>query len=110
MTVLQPVRRRKAVRLQVDEFQWDDLNESHLSHGFDPVIAEEVRLIAPRFWVNKRSATGTHLMVGPSSTGLFWTVSILRVRGGMWRPITGFPSARWHIERYRVLVMGRPLT
>jgi hypothetical protein len=90
--------------MRVDEFQWDEENEGHQTHGLTYEIAEEVRTGAPLFLRNKKNRTASHLMIGPRRSGEFWTVAILEVGDGMWRPITGFTSTKWQMDRYRVSI------
>ena len=89
-------------KILVEEFEWDERNEEHCGrHDLDPLIAEEVKDGAPKFYPNKPDVTGSHMMIGPDDEGEFWTVILVRVRNGLWRPITGWESGSKEIGLYK---------
>ncbi len=89
--------------LRVDEFEWDEENEGHCApHGVTPLLVDQVKDRAPKFFPNKEGKTGTHMMIGPDRTGRFWTIIVLPAgKAGMWRAITGWPSTNPEISHYR---------
>jgi hypothetical protein len=88
--------------ISVDAFEWDDDNEAECgNHGLSPEIAFEVLIGMARFFLNKPRRTGTHMMIGPDNTGRCWTIPMLKTtKTNVWRPITGYPSAKSEMELY----------
>ncbi len=86
------------------EFEWDEQNEVHCAqHGVTPLIVQEIRDAAPKFFPNAEGKTGTHQMIGPDDNGRHWSVIILHTGfAGRWRAITGWPSTRREIKRYNM--------
>jgi hypothetical protein len=88
--------------IEVFGLNWDDGCESHCArHGLTPLTAEEVKDGRPKIFENVPRKTGTHIMIGPDSTGRCWTI-IIRPAGrrGWWRPITGWPSDKAELRKY----------
>ena len=94
-------------QIDVWQFEWDDENLEHQTHGLTPAIAELVKDNSPEFFRNKPGKTGSHQMIGPDINGRFWTVIILATPyKGRWRPITGWPSDANEIQKYRYARAG----
>jgi hypothetical protein len=87
--------------LEVGELEWDEENEAHSRHGATPGVCASVLSNRPKLFANKANRTGTHMMIGPDGSGRLWTVVLLRLGGGRFRPITGWPSTGKEIQRYR---------
>jgi hypothetical protein len=88
-----------SVRIQVDEFEWDNVNETECKyHGLNYWRMIEIWANRPLYFPNKESddgpaRRGTHIMIGPDYGDRFWGVPIVPTSGyGVWRPITGFPA------------------
>ncbi|MFN0146362.1 MAG: hypothetical protein ACKVT1_07625 [Dehalococcoidia bacterium] len=91
---------------EISGLEFDARNLEHLArHGVDATLVWDVFLGDPKFFeqVQNELRSGTHLMVGPSTTGKHWTIVIVRVddAAGTWRPITGWPSTGREIRRWR---------
>lgn len=90
--------------MDVRGFEFDDRNRAHLARReIDDNLILELFLGEPRFAENPPAPgrSGSHLMIGRSTIGRFWTIVIVQVDDeGTWRPITGWPSTgkeiRWH--------------
>lgn len=79
--------------IAVDEIEWDDRNLTHAArHGVTPTVVREVLDQRPLFRRNLAGRSGDHQMIGPDRSGRFWTVILLDLGVGRWRPITGWPS------------------
>jgi hypothetical protein len=92
----------ESIRLDVEEIEWDAENIEHCAlHKLTPEIVEEVRLGEPRYFLNAEGKTGSHVMIGPIKSGQIWTVILLELGGGKYRPITGWRSENREIRRYR---------
>lgn len=91
-----------ALPLVVEEFEWDERNERHFAERgrLDALTVDEVKDHAPKFYPNKEGMSGSHMMIGPDSTGQHWTVIILDKGVGRWRAITGWISDKKEIELY----------
>ena len=88
--------------MEVDELEWDEANIEHCArHELTPTVAESVRTGAPKLFPNGESKTGSHVMVGPNEPGRYWTVILLDLGNGKYRPITGWPSTNTEIRHYR---------
>lgn len=84
------------------EIEWDERNEGHAAaHGLTPLLVATVAAGAPKLFANKEGRAGTHMMIGLDEGGRFWTVIMLRLGGGRWRPITGWPSTNPEERLYR---------
>jgi hypothetical protein len=80
----------------VEEFEWDDDNLLHCSneHRLGPVKVDQVRDTRCVFFFNHPDRAATHLMIGPDSSGRFWTVAISPSRAaGLWYDHTGYESS-----------------
>ena len=87
-------------------WQFDSGNLTHLArHDLDAALVEEIAAGEPRFVQNapKADRSGSHLMIGPSKSGRYWTVVITKARDVpfTWRAITGWPSTRKEERLYR---------
>ena len=87
-------------------WQFDGGNLPHLArHGLDAALVEEIAAGEPRFVRNipKSDRSGSHLMIGSSVRGRYWTVVITKVDEARftWRAITGWPSTRKEERLYR---------
>ena len=82
--------------IDVREFEWDESNLSHVAeHGVAREDVESVRDNAPRFFANLPNRSGTHVMVGPDSSGRFYYVVMAPgALAGTWRVITAYQYAR----------------
>lgn len=79
--------------IAVDEIEWDDRNLTHAArHGVTPTVVREVLDQRPLFRRNLAGRSGDHRMIGPDRSGRFWTVILLDLGAGRWRPITGWPT------------------
>jgi hypothetical protein len=85
-----------------DEFQWDARNSEHAArHDVTPRLVLEIAANAPRVFPNSGAGrSGSHLMIGPDGGGRLWSIVLLRISDGYWRPITGWPSTNTEIARY----------
>ena len=83
-----------AINLDVRGFEWDEVNEAHLlRHGVRRQNVMDVYFGLPKYFVNFPEREGSHVMVVPSSSGVFFVISIRRTEAdGIWRPITA-----WHV-------------
>jgi hypothetical protein len=91
-----------SLEISVFEFSWDERNERHCArHQVTPVLVEEIKDGAPKFFENDPGKAGTHMMIGPDGSGRFWTI-VIKPSGetGVWRPITGWPSDSAEIRKY----------
>jgi hypothetical protein len=90
---------------EIGALEFDSRNLEHLArHGLDDTTVWDILLGEPAFFeqVLDSSRSGTHLMVGPASTGRHWTVVIVEVEPrGTWRPITGWPSTTKELRQWR---------
>lgn len=83
---------------RVEEFLWDDLNESKVQgHGLSADAVDSI-LEATSFaiFANKRGMRGAYQLVGRDYTGRFITVIIQPTPGDphLWRPVTAWPSKK----------------
>jgi uncharacterized DUF497 family protein len=93
---------QEPLEIEVNETEWDESNEVHCArHEVSPWLVEELLNIKPLFFPNKAERSGTHKMVGPSRSGRHWTIIMVNVGEGRWRPITGWPSDKPEIELYK---------
>jgi hypothetical protein len=84
------------------DFDWDEVNEFHLGrHGLTPMVVSEVANRSPQFFLNEDELTGSHIMIGPDERDTIWTVILLDLGEGLWRPITGWRSPRSEIELFQ---------
>jgi hypothetical protein len=89
------------------DFEWDAANLRHVleerSRGVNPALVDEISNGAPKLFPNAlmEGRSGSHLMVGPSAEGRFWTIVLLYKHSDLWRPITGWPSTNAEIRLYR---------
>jgi hypothetical protein len=91
---------------RISTFDFDGANREHLArHEIEDNLIWEVFLGEPRFFVNppREGRSGSHLMIGPSATGRWWTIVIVNVDDARatWRPITGWPSTRREIRLWQ---------
>jgi hypothetical protein len=83
------------------EFVWDERNSTYASrHGLTPLIAAVVADRYPKLFVNRLGRTGTHMMIGTTEDGEFWTIILVEVGSDRWRPINGWKSSKAEIELY----------
>jgi hypothetical protein len=91
--------------IEIREFEFDARNLSHFSHGLTDIVIWDVWAGDFGVFVNPPQPTrsGTHLMIGPDSTGRLWTIVVVEVdqEAGRWRPITGWPSTAKETEAWR---------
>src|SRR5580765_2287567 len=93
----------RSVTIEIDDLEWDDENMHHCAaNGVNMWDAEAVLRARPRFFPNKESRRGTHMMVGNDAKGRFCTI-ILRMsaRPRAWRPVTAWPSKHQEVDYYR---------
>ena len=82
-------------------FLWDERNSGYATrHGLTPLIAAVLADQYPKLFPNRIGRTGTHMMIGPVERGEFWTVILIELEGGLWRPINGWKSSNAEIELY----------
>ncbi len=91
---------------EIREFEFDDRNLRHLaSHEIDANLVLDILTGEPVIAVNepRHNRSGSHLMIGPSAMGRYWTIVIIEVdsEAGVWRPITGWPSTQKELELWR---------
>lgn len=77
---------------EIREFEFDDRNLRHLaSHEIDANLVLDILTGEPVIAVNepRHDRSGSHLMIGPSAMGRYWTIVIIEVdsEAGVWRPI-----------------------
>jgi hypothetical protein len=92
----------------VNDLFWPTEALDHQTHGLTPEVAEEVRSHRPQFFLNLRGGrrVGSHMMIGPNSYGILWTVVILRTgEPGVWECKTGWPSGTAECELYKRIMM-----
>ena len=88
------------------ELEWDERNLHHAlvdrPHGLTPQIAAEVASGSPKWFLNSpgEGRSGSDRIIGPDSSGQFWTIILLHRGGDTWRPITGYPSRNSQIRLY----------
>jgi hypothetical protein len=93
--------------IQIEEVEWDEHNEAHAArHDITPWLVDDILDGRPLFFPNLPGRSGTHKMIGPSREGRFWTVIIVEVAEGRWRPITGWPSDKPEVELYKAGTSG----
>jgi hypothetical protein len=64
------------------EFDWDRDNLDHVAfHGGSQELVEDIYGNEPRFFRNRSGRAATHIMIGPDSSGGFWTVPLVRLPG-----------------------------
>ena len=75
----------------------------HPERGIDEPLLRAVSGNRPRVQQNDPNDTrsATHKVVGPDLDGRFWTFPAVRLSDDRWRPITGWPSTRAEIGKYR---------
>ena len=87
--------------IEIEGLEFDAANRKHFSEkfverGIDGGLIFEVLSGQPVFATNEPGVnrSGTHLMIGPSTTGRFHTIVLVEVDDDnhIWRPITGWPS------------------
>jgi len=87
--------------VEVRELEWDEENEAHSRHGVTPGVSASVLGNQPRLFANRAGKSGTHMLIGPDEDGRFWTMILLDLGNGRFRPITGWPSTGSEARRYR---------
>ena len=82
--------------IDVVELEITDENAGHLArHGVTRENVLDVLRQAPRFFHNLADRGGSHVMIGPDSTGRFFYIAIRpTITQGRWRPVTGWPMNR----------------
>jgi len=89
--------------ISIRGWDFDERNRAHLTrHGIDDNLVWDVWAGSPILVPNKPGRSGSHLMIGPDSTGRLWTIVIVPVDEdlGLWRAITGWPSERKERESW----------
>jgi hypothetical protein len=88
--------------IDVRELEFDDVNVEHLArHDVRPADAFGVLAAAPRFFRNLPDRAGTHVMIGPTSTGDFFYMSLaITAKQGVWRPVTAWRLGRRALDLY----------
>ena len=91
---------------EIRSLELDSRNEEHLAgHGIDGNLVADVLAGTPIVAINqpRDGRSGSHLLVGPSSTGRCWTIVVVEIDEaiGLWRPITGWPSTRKEIQLWQ---------
>lgn len=87
--------------MKIEEWEWDEANlRKAESHGYTPRTVDEVTVGEPKFRLNLQGRAATHQMIGSAAEAQFWTFCVLRVRGGLWRTVTGWPSTKTEREWY----------
>ena len=89
------------------EFELDARNlkhfhEDHPERGIDRALLDAIASGRPAVFENEPRAnrSGSHIIVGPDTSGRFWTIVALHIHGDTWRPITGWPSTDPEIRRH----------
>jgi uncharacterized DUF497 family protein len=88
---------------QIRDWEFDERNRDHLArHGIDDNLVWDVWAGNPILVPNKPGRSGSHLMIGPDSTGRLWTIAVVLIDSdlGLWRAITGWPSERKERESW----------
>jgi uncharacterized DUF497 family protein len=83
--------------LEVDDFEWDEVNIAHLleRHSTDFNDINEVLDSRPQYFTNLAERAGSHVMIGPNYAGRFFFAAIVRTsRVGIWRVITAWSLSR----------------
>ena len=72
------------------------------AHGVTAALLDEVAQQSPKLFPNEgQGRSGNHLLIGPAVDGRFWTIVVLELMDGVWRPITGWPSTGQELRLYR---------
>ena len=92
----------------VDDLVWHSETLKKIRrHGGSVRICVEVKNGQPKFFPQS-GRTGSHKMVGPDSSGRFWTIIIDYLGDGQAEPITAWPSTRKQIRQYEEAITWRP--
>ncbi len=89
--------------MKINDFEWDDNNELHLTlgHGIEPEEAEEVFALTPLI---RRTKKGHYAAFGPTAAGRLLVI-VFEARGhGVARVITGWdmkPAERRYVKQHR---------
>lgn len=89
--------------IRIRGWDFDERNRAHLArHEIDDNLVWDVWAGNPILVPNKPGRSGSHLMIGPDSSGRLWTIVIVPVNDdlGLWRAITGWPSERKERESW----------
>ena len=89
--------------IYVSELEFDDNNLAELEvHGISMKQVVSVLQENPRFFPNRKERSGTRLMIGPDSGGVMLSVPIIETPvKGRWRPISGWPSKKSELAKWR---------
>ena len=89
-------------RLDVVDFEWDDLNETHCAaHGVWPEDLDDALTTGEYVMVrNRKGRTGSHLFIGSDRSGRCIAAAVVATgHAGVWRPISAWPC-KPHEERH----------
>jgi hypothetical protein len=88
---------------EISHLKWTDetIEKARIKHGFGPRLANQVKNDLPLFFPNATDRSASHLMVGRSEDGRYWTVAIRPTdEEGIWQVITGFEAGAKQVEMY----------
>ncbi|HKV54858.1 MAG TPA: hypothetical protein VJN94_09460 [Candidatus Binataceae bacterium] len=70
-------------------------------HGFTPRLAYQVRDDSPRAFLNQIDKGASHLLIGRSDDGRYWTIAIRPTEEeNVWKVITGYESNEREVSHY----------